>query len=122
MIARSVFTLCLGMGLLLGAAAEALAQDLATGDAIRGAIAGNTVRGSMQASGAFEEFYSADGIIHGADYLGEWSISGDRMCFAYDGNPASCWSVRLDGRNLIWVGPVGDEGMGTILPGNPNGY
>jgi hypothetical protein len=122
MIARVALCFSFGAALGLGMGLAAHAQELATADAIRGAIAGNTVRGSMQASGAFEEFYSPDGKIHGADYSGEWSLKGDRMCFAYDGNPASCWGVRLNGRDLVWVGPVGDEGTGIILPGNPNGY
>jgi hypothetical protein len=100
----------------------AFAQDLASADKIRGAIAGNTVRGSMLASGGFVEFYADDGKIHGPDYTGEWSLRGNQMCFAYDGNPASCWAVRLNGRELVWVGTGGDEGTGTILPGNPNGY
>ncbi len=122
MISQSLFGLTLGTALGLGLGLSVRAQDLATADTIKGAIAGNTVRGSMQASGAFEEFYSNDGKIHGPDYTGEWSLRGDRMCFAYDGNPASCWAVRLTGQELVWVGSVGDEGTGTILPGNPNGY
>jgi hypothetical protein len=98
------------------------AQGLASGDAIRLAIAGNTVRGAMEASGGFEEFYDANGTIKGADYVGEWSVRGDRMCFVYDGNPASCWSMRVNGTSVTWVGATGEEGTGTILPGNPRGY
>jgi len=100
----------------------ATAQDLATADAIRAAIVGNTVQGSMVASGGFTEYYAPDGAIRGSDYAGEWSITGNRMCFGYDGNPASCWAVRVNGRNVVWVGSGGDEGTGTILPGNPNNY
>ena len=98
------------------------AQDLASADAIRAAIVGNTVRGSMLASGGFTEYYAPDGAIRGPDYSGEWSIKGNRMCFGYDGNPASCWAVRVKGRSVVWVGSGGDEGTGTILPGNPNNY
>ncbi len=112
------FVLCLLAFLPL----PATAQELASGEAIRGAVAGNTVRGSMVASGGFEEFYTADGTIRGPDYTGQWTIKGNQMCFAYDGNPASCWGVRLNGRQMIWVGSVGDEGTGTILPGNPNKF
>lgn len=123
MIARSAVKLILGVGMvLLWAVFAASAQQLASADIIRGAVSGNTVQGSMQASGGFEEFYAPDGTIRGADYSGEWSVQGDRMCFAYDGNPASCWRVRVNGRDLVWVGSNGDEGTGTILPGNPNGY
>jgi hypothetical protein len=98
------------------------AQDLATGDAIRAALAGNTVRGAMVASGGFVEYYAPDGTIRAADYSGAWTIKGNRMCFGYDGNPPSCWGVRLSGRQVVWVGTGGDEGTGTILPGNPNAY
>ena len=98
------------------------AQDIASADTIRSAIIGNTVRGSMVASGGFTEYYAPDGSIRGPDYGGQWSISGNQMCFGYDGNPASCWAVRVNGRQVVWVGTGGDEGTGTILPGNPNGY
>lgn len=100
----------------------AIAQETVSGDAIRAAISGNTVHGSMVASGGFEEYYAPDGAIRGPDYIGEWSISGSEICFAYDGNPGSCWAVRLSGSNVVWVGSGGDEGTGTILPGNPNKY
>ncbi|MDO8883503.1 MAG: hypothetical protein U0934_21320 [Pseudotabrizicola sp.] len=110
--------LCLATLLPLPAAA----QDLASADAIRASIVGNTVRGSMVASGGFTEYYAPDGAIRGPDYSGEWSIRDNRMCFGYDGNPASCWAVRVNGRNVVWVGTAGDEGTGTILPGNPNKF
>ncbi|MFN4153957.1 MAG: hypothetical protein ACK4HF_04845 [Paracoccaceae bacterium] len=100
----------------------ALAQDLASGEAIRAAIVGNTVQGAMVASGGFTEYYAPDGAIRGPDYSGQWSISDNRMCFGYDGNPPGCWAVRVNGRSLVWVGSAGDEGTGTILPGNPNNY
>lgn len=105
----------------LGATA-ASAQGLASGDTIRATISGNTVRGAMEASGGFEEYYDADGTIKGADYTGQWSVKGNRMCFVYDGNPASCWSMRVDGNALTWIGATGEEGTGTVLPGNPRGY
>jgi hypothetical protein len=102
-------------------ASPLLATDLATGDAIRGAISGNTVQGSMSASGAYTEFYAADGTIKGADYAGTWTVEGDTMCFAY-GEAPDCWSVRLAGDQVTWVKDGVDGGTGTILPGNPNGW
>ena len=63
-----------------GLGLPAFAQELASADKIRGAIAGNTVRGSMLASGGFVEFYADDGKIHGPDYTGEWSLRGNQMC------------------------------------------
>ena len=51
--------------LLAVIAGPALAQDAASGDAIKAAITGNTVQGSMLASGVYTEFYAADGTIRG---------------------------------------------------------
>jgi hypothetical protein len=100
----------------------ALAQDLATADQITAAIAGNTVMGSMAASGAYSEFYAADGTIRAADYRGTWAIAGNAMCFTYGGGTAICWNVRLQGDQITWISSGAEEGTGTILPGNPNGW
>ena len=48
--------------LLLIAATPALATS---GAEIQAAISGNTVQGNMDASGAYAEFYAADGTIKG---------------------------------------------------------
>ena len=103
-------------------AAPAFAQTFATGDAIRAAISGNTVQGSMTASGGYTEFYSADGTIKGKDYAGRWTIDGDSMCFAYGTDPATCWNVRIAGDQVTWVSGDTEEGTGTILAGNPNNF
>ena len=103
-------------------ALPAAAQDLATTDAIKAAITGNTVQGSMTSSGAYTEFYAADGVIKGKDYTGTWTVEADKMCFAYGTDPATCFGLKLAGDQVIWVGASGDEGTGTILPGNPNNW
>lgn len=103
-------------------ATPSFAQDLATGDQIRAAIIGNTVQGSMSASGGYTEFYAGDGTVRAADYTGRWAVKGDAMCFAYGDDPAICWGVRLSGNRVTWVVNGGDEGTGTILAGNPNGW
>ncbi|MGL4320915.1 MAG: hypothetical protein ACRCS3_08635 [Paracoccaceae bacterium] len=100
----------------------AMAQDLATGDQIKAALTGNTVIGSMVASGAYTEFYAADGKIRAADYEGVWSVRENAMCFSYGGADPTCWNVRLQGDQVTWVSGDADEGTGTILPGNPNGW
>lgn len=114
MIRLAALALCL--------ATPALADTPATGDQIRAAIAGNTVQGSMTTSGAYTEFYAADGAIKGKDYAGTWTTEGDKMCFAYGTDPATCFGVRIAGDQVTWVGATGDEGTGTILPGNPNNW
>ena len=97
------------------------AETLATGTQISAAISGNTVQGSMSASGAYTEFYAADGMIKGADYTGTWTVEGDAMCFDY-GEGKDCWNVRIEGEAVTWVQDGVDGGTGTILAGNPNNY
>lgn len=108
--------------ILIVLASSAAAQDLATADQIRAAIVGNTVMGSMAASGAYTEFYAGDGTIRAVDYAGRWAIDGNAMCFTYGDDPATCWGVRLAGDQVTWVVNGADEGTGTILSGNPNGW
>ncbi len=100
----------------------ALAADKATGQQIKAAIAGNTVQGSMIDSGAYTEFYAADGTIKGDGYSGTWTVEGDQMCFKYGEDPASCWDVGLDGDQVSWISNGKTDGTGTIVPGNPNGF
>lgn len=108
--------------ILLVLATPVMAQDMATGAAIRAAISGSTVEGSMSASGAYTEFYAPDGAIKGKDYSGNWSVDGDKMCFAYGTDPTTCWAVQISGDQVTWVGDGGPEGTGTIRAGNPNGF
>ncbi len=100
----------------------AMAQEAATGDAIRAAIGGNTVQGAMSDATAYTEFYAADGMIKGQDYTGAWTIDGDSMCFAYGSDPATCYGVRIAGDQVTWLSNGAETGTGTILPGNPNGF
>ncbi len=99
----------------------ALAQGLATGSDISAAITGNTVQGSMLASGAYTEFYAADGTIRGDGYTGAWTVAADAMCFDY-GAGKDCWNVRIDGEAVTWVQHGADGGNGTIVAGNPNNF
>jgi hypothetical protein len=107
--------------MLTVAALPAFADALATGDEITAAIAGNTVQGDMMSSGAYTEFYQADGVIRGKDYTGQWTVEGDQMCFDYGDGP-DCWSVRISGQEVTWVKDGADDGTGTILTGNPNNF
>jgi hypothetical protein len=103
-------------------ASPAFADGLATGDEIKAALSGNTVMGSMVASGAYNEYYAEDGIIRAVDYEGAWTVEGNTMCFSYGGGDPICWNVRLQGDQVTWVSGETEEGTGTILPGNPNGW
>ncbi|MTI44224.1 hypothetical protein JM93_04103 [Roseibium hamelinense] len=99
----------------------AFAAELASGEAITAAISGKTVQGSMSDSGAYTEFYAADGTIRGNGYTGTWTVSDDEMCFAYGEEP-SCWGVVLDGTSVSWIKDGKTGGTGTIVDGNPNGF
>jgi hypothetical protein len=100
----------------------AWAQGMATGAQIAAAITGNTVQGSMMASGAYTEFYGADGVIKGKDYTGKWRVNADTMCFQYGSDPEGCWQVKIDGDQVTWVKNGKDDGTGTIVKGNPNNF
>ena len=76
----------------------------------------------MEASGAYSEFYQADGTIKGKDYTGAWSIEGDAMCFQYGTDPKSCWQVLGEGNQVQWVKDGNVEGTGTVVTGNPNNF
>ncbi|MFM9842739.1 MAG: hypothetical protein ACKVOI_07195 [Dongiaceae bacterium] len=100
----------------------ALAGDALSGDQIRTLVSGNTVQGSMEATGIYTEFYAADGTIKGKDYAGVWSIDGDNMCFQYGSDPAACWQVAKEGDQVQWVKDGKIDGTGTIVMGNPNNF
>ena len=104
---------------VLAAAGPAFAA--ATGNEIRAAISGNTVQGNMDASGPYVEFYGADGAIKGTDYVGQWSVEGDLMCFVYPNTPKQCWNVNINGDQVRWIKNGASQGTGTIIHGNPNG-
>ena len=105
---------------LLAVSSNALAGATATGDQINAAISGNTVQGSMIASGAYTEFYGADGVIKGKDYTGKWCVNGDTMCFQYGQDPEACWQVKLDGDQVTWMKEGKEDGTGIIVKRNPN--
>ena len=111
----------LALAALLTLPIAAHAQELATGVAITAAVSGNTVQGNMTASGAYTEFYAADGVIKGKNYAGTWTVDGDTMCFSY-GEAPDCWNVRIDGEVVTWVQNDADGGSGTIVAGNPNNF
>lgn len=108
--------------LFLAATLPAVAADLATGALIKSTISGNTIQGSMVASGVYTEFYGADGIIKGKDYSGKWRVVGDTMCFAYGTDPEACWGVKIAGDKVTWVKEGKEDGTGTVVKGNPNKF
>jgi hypothetical protein len=98
------------------------ALQLATGKQINKAVAGNTIEGSMQASGRYTEFYSKDGKVLGKDYTALWRIEGDNMCWIYKGQPKDCWQASIKGASVQWVKNNKAQGSGTIVKGNTNNF
>ena len=103
-------------------ALPAFAQDLATGEAIKAAVSGNTIQGSMTSSGPYAEFYAEDGTIKGDGYTAAWSIDGDTMCFTYEGAEPDCWGVRINADQVVWIKDGAEGGTGTIVAGNVNNF
>lgn len=103
-------------------APPALAQEAVPGTEIAALVGGNTVQGSMGDTGAYTEFYDADGTIRGDGYTGTWTVEGDAMCFRYGEEPATCFQVAVDGQEVAWLSDSEVLGTGTLIEGNPNGY
>ncbi len=92
----------------------------ATGAQLKQAVSGNTIEGSMDASGRYTEFYAADGTVRAKDYKARWSIEGDSMCWVYEGQPKDCWQATIKGASVKWLKGGKALGSGTIVKGNPN--
>jgi hypothetical protein len=103
-------------------AAPAVAADKLSGAQIQQIVAGNTVQGSMEGTGAYAEFYQKDGTIKGEGYVGAWTIEGDTMCFQYGSDPKACFAVAKEGDAIQWIKDGKVEGTGAVAPGNPNNY
>lgn len=112
---RLAFALCL-------AASPVAAQAPLTGPDIVALVSGNTVTGTMLASGGYTEFYAPDGTIRGKDYTGAWTVEGDTMCFAYGADPKTCLGVAVVGTEIRWLADGAVTGTGMLVPGNPNNH
>lgn len=102
--------------------AAARTSSVSTGSEIESAISGNTIEGMLADTGAYAEFYSPDGYIHGRGYIGIWTVRGNDLCLEFEGTPESCWQASIDGDQVIWLRDGRAEGDGTILKGNPNRF
>jgi len=96
-------------------------SQMLSGAEIREVIAGNTVVGSMADGTEYAEFYAADGTVRGADYTGDWTIDGDRMCFDYPAGE-TCYRVAVEGDTVSWMIDGEVKGTGTLREGNPKSF
>jgi hypothetical protein len=120
--AGSLYGLWSAFAVALAVSSPAMAADQLSGVQIKQTVAGNTVQGSMEGTGAYAEFYQQDGTIKGEGYSGVWSIEGDEMCFQYGSDPKTCFDVVRDGDAIQWIKDGKVEGTGTLAPGNPLNY
>ena len=97
------------------------AAEMASRNEISAAVSDKTLQGSML-SDTFSEFYAADGSIKGDGYGGKWTVTDEGMCFSYDGGPASCWGVELNGPALTLYKDGVVDGTGILVDGNPNNF
>lgn len=88
---------------------------------IRRAVVGNTINGSMKSTGAYTEYYRADGVVKGRNYEGKWRLDASGMCFDY-GQGEACWQLVLSGPRVTWYRDSVLQGEGVIVRGNPNGF
>ena len=116
------------VGILGGGAACASPQPM-SGDAIRQAVAGATIRLDTPLGAALPVAYSEDGKISSeagslAFYLGansdrgRWWIVRDRLCHKwtkwFDGE-TQCLTIRQDGHRLSWRRDDGTSGTATLV-------
>lgn len=100
------------------APAFATADSAPSADAIAEAVSDHSYQGSMsEANSAFNEYYAADGTIHGKDYEGEWTTKDGEMCFAYGEEP-TCYEVSIDGPSMVLRLDGTIKGNGMLVKGN----
>jgi hypothetical protein len=102
-------------------AAPAFAGDFASKDEIQQTMADHTYAGGML-SGAFTEYYAADGTIKGEGYTGKWEATDNGMCFQYGDDPKNCWDLKIDGAAVTLVKDGKIDGSGVVVKGNTNGF
>ncbi|MEM8650823.1 MAG: hypothetical protein AAGF54_09865 [Pseudomonadota bacterium] len=112
----------LTIALSLPLSVSAYASELASGEQLSKAISGNTVQGGMTDTGAYTEYYAADGVVHGPDYKAKWLIEDDKMCWIYEGSSKDCWDAAINGDQISWIKDGKTLGTGAIFPGNPNNF
>jgi hypothetical protein len=126
----------LGLAGLLSLTSPGFGAVLTTENAIRQAIAGNTISG-IEDGKSYSEYYQPDGYIHGAElegiYVGEWRIAGRNFCVRYfikgegldreevgSGSIGAweCMGVDVGGSHFAWV-KDGERYDAHLVPGNP---
>ncbi|WP_170769651.1 hypothetical protein [Ruegeria lacuscaerulensis] len=106
---------------VMATAAPAFAAEFASKEEIQKTMAGHTYAGGML-SGAFTEYYAADGTIKGEGYTGKWEATDSGMCFQYGTDPKNCWELKIDGVAVTLFKDGKIDGSGVVVEGNTNGF
>jgi hypothetical protein len=111
--------------LLLAGSAAAMAQAPATGEQIRAAVAGKTLRGVNDFGNPYTYRIMADGTITGVlgklsefDDRGRWTIEGNKWCLHWElwsNSEKVCYEVILEGNRLTRIQPDGKRLEGSEL-------
>jgi hypothetical protein len=100
------------------------AGDVLSGGSLKAMMAGKTVEGKMNDGSAYSEFYQADGMIKGKDYVGKWTIDGNAMCFVNPTSPSGngCYQIGKNATGIDWMQNGKVLGTGTVSEGNIRNY
>lgn len=115
---------------LCSLALPAPAEIMSTGDALSGAISGNTISGAS-AGKTYASYYAEDGRVLtdldtkdgrlAADIVGTWSIVDHSFCTNYGTGDPVCMEARLQGHEVTFFMYGMEQNTSQILPGNPFG-
>ncbi len=96
---------------------------------IRAKIIGNTMTEFSTRQGTqWTELYLQDGTIEGVyfgdrGFIAEWHLDGSRMCWDYSPGTQfdGCWSLALNGDEVVFYEDKKAVGRAQLLQGNPKG-
>jgi hypothetical protein len=96
-----------------------------TGMAAWNALVGNTVVGKLEGKD-FADYYLADGTVKsmvGSETItGRWSLEGDKICFAYPGEPKECYAMEVSGDVAVFTDRDGMSVKGQVQKGNAKNF
>lgn len=91
-----------------------------SGAQLRSTFAGRTITGTEDGA-RYQEKLLANGSIQGRsstekDYVGEWEVDGDEICFYYDDedNEDDCSRVILNGSTVTFVDEDGSSSRASL--------
>lgn len=105
-----------------GSGSQAPEIETLSGEDIESTLIGNTVVGVMDDGHDYVEYYVQGGLILAEDYMAQWSIEDDRMCFDYSRADKTCFGVGLQRGEVVWMQDGEAVGKGHILDGNAYGF